>query len=124
VRDRISAKSYLDIAREQHIINFEVAPKLGKIDQIESARTLLRVSWFDEEKCAEGIRALESYRREWEPRLETYRDEPLHDWASDPADAYMTGAVSHRFDSGKNLGFVPSRTTGTARSPIARRIMH
>lgn len=123
-RDRISAKSYLDIAREQHIINFEVAPKLGKIDQIESARTLLRVSWFDEEKCAEGIRALESYRREWDPRLETYKDDPLHDWASDPADAFMTCAVAHNFNSGKNLGFVPSRTTGTARSPIARRIMH
>jgi hypothetical protein len=48
---------------------------------------------FDAEKCAHGIDALRSYRRVWDEKLKAYRDAPLHDWASDPADAFRTFAV-------------------------------
>lgn len=75
-------------------INFEVAPKLGVMDGIEASRNLLSRSYFDEVKCAAGIKGLKSYRKEWDEDKGVWLPRPRHDWASHPADAYRTGAVS------------------------------
>jgi hypothetical protein len=79
-----------------------VMPQL-KVDQgITAARTIFGKSFFDAEKCADGIQALRHYRYEADeahlepsgkPRL---RKEPLHDWASHAADAFRTAAVMIR----------------------------
>jgi len=60
---------------------------------IENVRNLLATCWIDEEKCAHLIKALESYRKEWDERLGTFKKTPLHNWASNAADAMRTGAV-------------------------------
>jgi phage terminase large subunit len=62
-------------------------------NDINEARKLLPICMFDAEKCAHGIDALRSYRREWDDKLRNYRDKPYHDWASDPADAFRTFAM-------------------------------
>lgn len=76
-------------------LRFNVAPKLEKQDQIEAARSALGRCWFDEARCASGIKALENYRKEWDDRHGCYKNKPLHDWASNGADAFMTFAVAH-----------------------------
>lgn len=43
---------------------------------------------FDAIKCEQGIKALESYRKEWNDKMGVWRDKPLHDWASHGADAF------------------------------------
>lgn len=58
---------------------------------IEAVRNILPRCWFDEENCAEGLKALRAYRKEWDENRATWKDRPYHDWASDYADAFRTG---------------------------------
>jgi hypothetical protein len=91
-------------------IDFNVAPKLAKIDQIEAGRNALQFCWFDEAKTAEGVKALESYRKVWDDKNGCYKNEPLHDWASNGSDAFLTFAVvRENIGGGGNSGFTPKR---------------
>jgi len=65
-------------------------------DGIAAARLLLPRCWFDAEKCARGLEALRHYRTEWDARRQTFRDRPLHDWASHAADAFRYLAMGMR----------------------------
>lgn len=65
-----------------------IAPELGLQDGIQAARATLPACWFDAEKCYEGIEALKLYRREWDEDKKVFRDKPLHDWTSHPADGF------------------------------------
>ena len=62
-------------------------------NDINEVRQILPLCWFDKDKTEKGVDALRSYRRVWDEKLKAYRDTPLHDWASDPADAFRTFAV-------------------------------
>lgn len=74
--------------------NVRVVPRTQSVsNDINEVRKLLPICSFDAEKCAHGIDALRSYRREWDDKLRNYRDKPVHDWASDPSDAFRTFAM-------------------------------
>jgi len=64
-----------------------------KADGIQAVRQVLPKCWFDTIRCDRGIQTLKSYRKEYSQRLSTYRDTPLHDWASHGADAFQTLAL-------------------------------
>lgn len=55
---------------------------------IEKVRQFITKCWFEKVKCARGLEALRQYRREYDDKRKTFRSEPLHDWASDGADAF------------------------------------
>lgn len=55
---------------------------------IEDTRRMLPLCWFDAEKCDPGIRALESYCKKWDEKQAVFKNEPLHNWASNYADAF------------------------------------
>lgn len=74
----------------------QVVPKLSVQDGIAAARAVFGRCWFDREKCADGLQALRHYRYESDEKLGTLKREPLHDWASHPADAFRYFAVSIR----------------------------
>jgi hypothetical protein len=76
-------------------IRFERVDRLSVESGIEAVRKLLPYCVFDIKECDKGIKGLESYRKEWDEKKATYRDRPYHDWASNPADAFRTGAVAH-----------------------------
>jgi phage terminase large subunit len=70
-----------------------VVPRTKSLtNDINEVRQILPLCWFDKEKTEKGVDALRSYRRVWDEKLKAYRDTPLHDWASDPADAFRTFA--------------------------------
>ena len=69
-------------------IDFTVLANYALSDGIEAARSLLPKCTFHNDKCEEGVDALISYQKVYDERLKTYRDQPLHDWASHPADAF------------------------------------
>lgn len=87
------AKSRLQAAAELGM-RFDVAPQLKVADGIEAVRRLLPQCWFDESRTAEGRKALEHYRKEWDAVRGCWKDQPLHDWSSHAADAFRTGAVA------------------------------
>lgn len=73
-----------------------IVPSLSLVDGMASVRTIFNRCWFDAEKCAEGIQALKHYRYQFDEQLGSFKREPLHDWASHPADAFRGFAVSIR----------------------------
>jgi hypothetical protein len=55
---------------------------------IDLTRQALASCWFDQKGCAEGIRMLDSYQYEWDEGRGTFRRTPLHNFASNGADAF------------------------------------
>lgn len=97
-------KTRREIAQDLGLKPARIVERILNIDDgIEMARQALASSYFDKERCDEGIKALESYRYEWDEKHEIYTRKPLHNWASHGADAYRqfaqgykVGRYSHR----------------------------
>jgi hypothetical protein len=75
-------------------LHFQVTPQASKESQIQAARSVLPLCWFDLEKTEKGVAALDWYRKEWNDKLGTWANKPLHDWASNAADAFMNLAMN------------------------------
>jgi len=67
----------------------------AKVNLVMTRITLVRgylpICVFHKERCADGINALVSYQREYDEDAKTYREAPLHNWASHGADAFGEG---------------------------------
>lgn len=73
--------------------HFEVVPEIGVDNGISAGRLLFPRIWIDEVKCQQFIDAIGQYRQEWDEKRGMFRDLPLHDWTSHPADMYRYAAV-------------------------------
>jgi phage terminase large subunit len=80
---------------KSHGLNPFVLRMTTKMDGIASVRKTLPQCVFDE-KCEEGLSALEQYRREWDDEKKTFRDNEVHDWTSHAADAFRYLAQAWR----------------------------
>lgn len=56
--------------------------------RIETTRDFIKTAYFDEQKCKDGIHCLMNYQFEYDENKQRFKDKPLHDWASDAADAF------------------------------------
>jgi phage terminase large subunit len=65
-------------------------------DGINAVRLILPDCWFDADRCRQGIHALRHYKREWNPAGQTWRQNPVHDFASHGADAMRYLALGAR----------------------------
>lgn len=63
---------------------------------IDAARNALSECWFDKEKCARGLTALEAYHAVYDEERRKLGNSPEHDWTSHAADAFRTFAVGHK----------------------------
>lgn len=77
-------------------LNPTVLPKHRIEDGIEAVRMTIPVCYFDQTNCAKLIKCLESYRQDYDAKLQVYKGTPLHDWASDGADAFRYFAMSKK----------------------------
>lgn len=78
-------------------LRWTVVPKIDDIRHgIEATRQCLVQCWFNKKATAKGVEALKSYRKQWDEKNKCYRDKPLHDWASNTADAMRTLAMGRR----------------------------
>jgi hypothetical protein len=73
---------------------FAICPRLDREEGIQAARATFKVSWFDDTRCEDGIEALRHYHRTWDEEKQVFSTEPFHDWASHPADAWRTVALT------------------------------
>ena len=101
-RELGSGRSRLEVLRSLgfHRTHVIAAQKLE--DGINAFRMLLPRCWFDAQKCARGISALQNYRRSWNEALRTYSDRPLHDWSSHAADAARYWALANVRNAGSS----------------------
>src|SRR5262249_44909018 len=77
-------------------IGFQVVPNIPLEDGIEATRSFLSRCWFDRVKCERGLNCLQSYHKDWDDKLKTWRSQPKHDWASHAADAFRYLSVGHK----------------------------
>lgn len=86
---------------------FDIVPKLPVQDGIDATRALIRVARFNEPKVGRLLDGLYSYRREYDDKANIFKDKPLHDWASHPADAMRYLSVGWE-DYGSGHRIIPS----------------
>ena len=68
-------------------ITFIQSKDVPVLDGIERVKVELPKMYIDEKRCSHLIKSLESYRQEWDPVKERYRNTPVADWAAHAADA-------------------------------------
>ena len=91
-----------NLSRKDMLISLGVNPletvaRIGDINEgIQMTRAIIPKCWFDEDGCADGLRALESYHKQYDERLQTFKARPLHDWSSNFADAFRQFAQGYK----------------------------
>jgi phage terminase large subunit len=90
------ARTRADVLRSLGVSPVRVGRATPVADGINAARMILPRCRFDARRCAAGLKALWSYRRQWNDQAGTWRTQPLHDWSSHGADAFRLFAVEHR----------------------------
>lgn len=88
-----TGKRRIDTLRDMGLSKTRVLPQMSVDDGIHAARMMLPKCWFDEVKCGRGLDALRNYQKEYDDKLQTFKDRPLHDWSSHAADAFRYLAV-------------------------------
>jgi hypothetical protein len=91
VRELGTGKSRFETARGMGL-RFAPVRRLPVIDGINAARRQLPRCFFDAKRCAEGLKALRQYRRNWHERGDVYGG-PVHDWTSHAADAFRYAVI-------------------------------
>ena len=93
-----------------------IVPNISKVDGINASRLVFPNCWFDEVKCEEGLQALRHYR--YKIVDGHYSNEPVHDWASDGADAfrYLALSLRERKEEDTAVGVMERLTSLTAQA--------
>lgn len=100
-------------SRQETLLEFGirtwVIPRQNKPDQINAARILLQKNiWFHKTNCKRGLEALRNYQRKYDSKNQMFVDKPLHNWASNGADAFQQAAIDLQLpDSRFNMNDVP-----------------
>ena len=89
---RLGTKRSIEEQVRQAGYRVRIVPKLSLVDGINAARAIFPNCWFDEGRCGDGIQSLRHYR--YRIVDGQYSNEPVHDWASDGADAFRYLALS------------------------------
>lgn len=84
-----SGRTRLEVAEELFRgSQLNILQKISREDGINAARVIFPQVVFDRRKCSEGLDSLRNYHREYDERKQEYKEIPVHDWASDAADAF------------------------------------
>lgn len=73
--------------------NVRIVPKLSITDGIQATKSILPNCWFDESRCAEGLKCLKNYHYEVIPGTQSYSQNPVHDGYSDGADSFRMAGI-------------------------------
>lgn len=100
VRDFSTGKARLQVFNNLGCRPNRVVPRIGnKMDSINAARMIFGACEFDAQKCDLGLKALSSYQRKWNVKNNVFEESPLHNFASNGADAFQQFALGSREDS-------------------------
>lgn len=86
-----TGKSAIEILQELLPgLRFEIVPRIEQVlTGINATRLALKSNVFmDANGCADGIAALDNYRKRYNERIDAFTEEPLHDRYSNFADAF------------------------------------
>lgn len=83
-----SRRQFLDGLGVRPIV---VVPACNPADRISASRQIIPRSFFNSTGCADGLKKMRNYKREWNEHSGVWRSNPLHDSTSHCADAFGTG---------------------------------
>lgn len=127
VRELMSGRSRADTAKTMGLpIKTHERPLL-KTNAVNASLSLFPTLWIDTKRCEfdclakpgentwrpgrGGWSALNKYQREYDPELEVFSKEPLHNWASHPCDAFQLIALVKSALTGEP-GYAVAASTG------------
>lgn len=128
VHELMNGKSRADTAKKMGLpITIIERPKL-KVNAVTASLSLFPTLWIDTKRCEYdclakdgehtwrkgrgGWSALNKYQREFDPDLEVFSKEPLHNWASHPCDAFQLIAQVRKTLPGQE-GYSPASNGST-----------
>lgn len=86
----------VEVLKRLGLKDIHIVAGLAVEDGIAAARMLFARCWFDEVKTSRLLDCLAAYRKDWDDKLQTFKTQPRHDWASHGADAFRYLAVAVR----------------------------
>jgi hypothetical protein len=92
-RELTSGKSRSESFRKTFGRRPTIIPRSDLMDGISQTRMALATSYFDKARCSKGIEALLNYQRRWDIKSNVFSAKPMHNWASNGADAFRTFAM-------------------------------
>lgn len=95
VKEWGTGRSRIEQAKD-HGFRPRIPTEMSLSDGINAVRAILPQCTFDQEGCAEGIRMLKNYKKQWNERTAAWMSQPLHNEASHGADAFRTEACAHK----------------------------
>ena len=100
VRDFSTGKARIQTFQSLGCRHTHIVPRVGKkMESISAARMIFGLCEFDVDKCKLGLKALANYQRKWNAKNNVFEESPLHNWASNAADAFQCFAMGTRQDS-------------------------
>jgi len=97
------ARTRRAIALQDHQWRFEVTPLMLLGDQMEAVRAVFPKVWineteyeYDDPSLNGLLDALESATREYDEKLQNFKDRPTHDWTSHTVSAFLNMGVNMR----------------------------
>jgi hypothetical protein len=89
-------KNVWDQMQNLGLRDLQLVPRTPDIwTAISATRARMSTACIDEQGCANGISALESYHKKWDEVNRTYLSTPVHDWSSNYCDAFRQWATGH-----------------------------
>lgn len=89
-------RTRLETLEELGIKPIEVVPRIKSVNEgIEQTRQAFASCWFDKDRCEEGLKALKNYQYQYDDKYQVFRQTPLHNWASNGADAFRQFAQGY-----------------------------
>ena len=120
VRDLGTGKSRFEVFKSLGC-KVTIVPKVeDKGASIHAARMIFPKCQFDGVRCKRGIEALMNYQRRWDSKQSVFSQRPLHNWASNGADAFQQFAMAANDRGIAKEGIMPT-TAETNYSLFGRR---
>ncbi len=105
-RDFSTGKSQIQVFRDLGCRPDRIVPRVGtKREGINAARIVLATTEFDKVKCKRGLECLANYQRKWNSKNNVFEENPLHNWASNGADAFQQFGLGSRPDARDTITF-------------------
>ena len=98
-----------ETARRNGMHNVYIQPKQSVADRIDASRLRLRISKFDQKKCARGLECLYNYQKEYDDKNMVFKKTPKHDWSSHGSDSFGYSALDS-LDDGDFQNYDPQST--------------
>jgi len=116
-RDFSTGKAQIQIFYNHGARPVRFVPRVGtKRESINAARMVFGQCEFDAVKCKRGLEALANYQRKWNSKNGVFEESPLHNWASNGADAFQQFALGVRTDSRDTLSHRRYGSSGTLKA--------